>query len=100
MKVRFLKDVSYSGGGIPEDAREFKAGQIADLPEASARHWTHRHLAETYIDDPVQSGPGSAMASATVSPKAESEDEAVLPPARGYARRRNKMVDADDVTTK
>ena len=84
MKVRFTRDVKYDGGGIPADAREFKAGEVVDLNHASARHWMHRHVADPYTESPDVS-----RATVTELPKVEP-----------MAGRRNKMVDPDDVSKK
>ena len=47
MKIKFLADREVNDGS----GRLFKAGQVIELPYASARHWLTRNVAIIVIED-------------------------------------------------
>ena len=40
--ITFLADHCYNGGGLPEERREFRAGQTYEMPEPSAMHYVRQ----------------------------------------------------------
>lgn len=57
MRVKFLKDAVAKAGNVKGEmdrgakVKTFKAGQVVDLSDASARHWINRRLAEEYVEE-------------------------------------------------
>jgi hypothetical protein len=58
VRVKFLVDAVAKAGNVKGECDEgaapkkFKAGQIVDMPETSARHWINRRKAEVYVEEP------------------------------------------------
>lgn len=58
VKVRFLTDRTVQDGS----GTTFKAGEVHELSEASARHWIDRKVAEPLADDAAETPEASEEA--------------------------------------
>jgi hypothetical protein len=73
VKIRFRQDRVVQDGlqGTAHETR-FKAGEVADLPDASANHWITRGVAERVSADEPAELPAAQQAAAT-SPEAAQQ---------------------------
>jgi hypothetical protein len=116
LKVKFTTDATYDGGGIPQDARVFKAGKTYEMDPDSAGHWVSRRKAVyaseadevATVTDPATigvptSGKLDAATKELIAQKEQEQAEAVAaapvevpePPKLSAAEERNSRVGSE-----
>lgn len=107
MKVIFTEDVSYDGGGHAQDARKFSKGSVEDLPEASARHWIHRHKAVAWAEGMEPVAGVQTQQESDAKPEegkqpapAKAQSKAAAPAKEPLKSKRNKLVNPEDTHKK